>query len=86
MSLSKITTNFVLNREIDLYFIESEEGEMLCIDIGLDLSEPSLVYTVYTVNRDESFSYSSLLDNRYKEIKEELPAFIKDEMRKAVTC
>ena len=76
MSISKTTLNFAEKRNLCVYVNEGEDSDLLCIDVGLDLSEPSFVYLV---NTDGSFSFSSLLDNQYKAIKEELPATIKNE-------
>lgn len=81
MQLSKTTMNFAKKRSLDLYisFADSSDkdsNDFLFIDIGEDLSEPTLCYIA---NKDGSYTFSSLLDNRYKDLKEELPATIKDE-------
>lgn len=76
MSLSKTTINFAQKRGLDAYLINGEDNLLLCLDIGEDLSEPTFCYIA---NNDGSFSFSSLIDNRYKGLKEELPATIKDE-------
>ncbi len=70
MNLSKTTINFAEKRNIDLIL-----GDTLWIHTDLDGNEPVIIYAA---NDDGSFQFKtniSLCDS----IKEELPAYIRDE-------
>lgn len=78
MELSKTTLNFAAKRNLAVEIVEADEvmeNDRLWIYTDVDACEPDVSYLV---NADGSFSFFDNL-NLPVGVKEELPAFIRDE-------